>query len=100
MTERDDRLSLFLQKTRKTGLKQRWFYAKKLSFFITDIDLKGWFCAPFETNQLPSCPIRRIMWLVETRHALKTSQNFEGVLRVNAAIWREIRLFKKSKAEQ
>jgi len=78
------------RRARHAGLCHHWATAKAVAPHISRRDLQGWFSPYLGTQgRLPSCPRRRLLWLVAIRAAFHAGHNPTAVLRVSAAIWRE-----------
>ncbi len=72
------------------GRRHHWHLAAQMAPTVTDCMLKGWFlqfCV--EGADLPCCPRRRMLWLVDVRAGFRTGRDSLGVLMASAAIRRE-----------
>lgn len=90
--------ALARRRARHAGLCHHWSVAKAAAPHISRHDLKGWFGPYLGTaGRLPSCPRRRLLWLVAVRAAFHASRNPWAALRVSAAIWREAHRLRQGK---
>lgn len=88
-------LDRWLKRTRASAIRSHWKLARRLSLSLKDTELISWFQAAFDEDKLPKCPLKRLLWLIEVRdcHLVNTTPSTR--LRINAAIWREVKCIKK-----